>query len=161
MGTGVTITWDHETETAIWAIEMIVLGIGHGLNLSALNTASQAVSQPGDEGRAVGMYGFLRSFGMAIGVGVSGSVFQNVMKSKLKTVGLSTDIATNAEAYLQVLKRMGDTNERQDIITAYVAGFQGVFGLITALAGVALIVTLFIKPSGINKELITEHKVVG
>ncbi|ETI21001.1 hypothetical protein G647_07344 [Cladophialophora carrionii CBS 160.54] len=160
LGTGLTISWDRSTHTAVWAIELIILGVGHGLNLNALNTASQAVSKPGDEGRAVGMYAFLRSFGMAIGVGVSGSVFQNVMKSKLKDTGLPTDIATNAEAYLLVLKQMGDTPERQAVIDAYVSGFHGVFAFLTALAGVALILGLFIRHHEINKELISEHKIV-
>jgi hypothetical protein len=160
LATGLTISWDRGTHTAVWAGELIILGFGHGLNLNALNTASQAVSKPGDEGRAVGMYAFLRSFGMAIGVGVSGSVFQNVMKSKLKDLGLPTEIATNAEAYLLVLKQMGDTPERQTVIDAYVSGFHGVFGFLTALAGLALIIGLFIRHHEINKELITEHKIV-
>ncbi len=159
LGTGLTISWDRKTHTAVWAVELIILGLGHGLNLNALNTASQAVSKPGDEGRAVGMYAFLRSFGMAIGVGVSGSVFQNVMTSKLKDLGLSSDIAKNAEAYLQVLKKMPDGPERQAIVDAYVHGFNGVFAFLTALAGVALVLGLFIKHHEINKELITEHKI--
>jgi hypothetical protein len=159
LGTGLTISWNRGTVTVAWVIELIILGIGHGLNLNALNTASQAVCLPGDEGRAVGMYAFLRSFGMAMGVGVSGSVFQNVMKMKLRHLGLSTDIATNAEAYLLVLRQMGDTPERRIVISAYVAGFQGVFGFLTGLAGLALVVNLFIRHYEINKELITEHKI--
>ena len=158
LGTGLTISWGRNTKIPVWAVEQIILGFGHGLILNALNTASQAVSKPGDEGRAVGMYAFLRSFGMAMGVGVSGSVFQNVMKSKLKDLGLPTDIAVNAEAYLQVLKTMGDTPERRSIISAYVAGFHGVFGFLTALAGLALILGIFVKHFEINKELISDHR---
>lgn len=160
LATGLTISWDRGTPTAVWAVEMIILGFGHGLNLNALNTASQAVSKPGDEGRAVGMYAFLRSFGMAVGVGVSGSVFQNVMKSKLQDLDLESAIATNAEAYLIVLRAMDDSPARQAIIDAYVAGFHGVFGLLTGLGGLAFIFSLFIKHDEINKELITDHKLV-
>lgn len=160
LGTGLTISWDRGTPTAVWAVEMIVLGFGHGLNLNALNTASQAVSKPGDEGRAVGMYAFLRSFGMAVGVGVSGSVFQNVMKSKLQDLDIDSAIATNAEAYLVILRAMDDTPARQAIVDAYVSGFHGVFGLLTGLGGLAFIFALFIKHDEINKELITDHKLV-
>ncbi|OQU99014.1 hypothetical protein CLAIMM_04719 [Cladophialophora immunda] len=161
LGTGLSISWDRGTSTAVWAVEMIVLGFGHGLNLNALNTASQAACKPGDEGRAVGMYAFLRSFGMAIGVGVGGSVFQNVMKSKLAALGLPTDIALRAEAYLEVLKQMpADSPQRAAAVDAYVAGFHGVFGFLTGLAGLALLVGLFVKHFEINKELITEHKLV-
>ncbi|KIW97950.1 uncharacterized protein Z519_01534 [Cladophialophora bantiana CBS 173.52] len=161
LGTGLSISWNRGTNTAAWAVEMIILGFGHGLNLNALNTASQAACKPGDEGRAVGMYAFLRSFGMAIGVGVGGSVFQNVMKAKLASLGLPTDIALHAEAYLEVLKQMDPSApQRQAAIDAYVAGFHGVFGFLTGLGGLALIVGLFIKHFEINKELITEHKLV-
>lgn len=158
LGTGLTISWDHGTSTAAWVIELIVLGLGHGLLLNALNTASQAASQPGDEGAAVAMYAFQRSFGMAIGVGIGGSVFQNVMKSKLVSTGLPTDIALHAEAYIDVLEQLGDTPERRAIIGAYVFGFHGVFGFFTGLAGLALIICLFVKHFEINKDLISEHK---
>ncbi|OAP64783.1 hypothetical protein AYL99_00755 [Fonsecaea erecta] len=162
VGTGLSISWVRGTQTAVWAVEMIVLGFGHGLNLNALNTASQAACKPGDEGRAVGMYAFLRSFGMAIGVGVGGSVFQNVMKSKLAALGLPTDIALRAEAYLEVLKRMpADSPQRAAAVDAYIAGFHGVFGFLTGLAGLALVVGLFVQHFEINKELITEHKLVS
>ncbi|KIX92881.1 uncharacterized protein Z520_11357 [Fonsecaea multimorphosa CBS 102226] len=162
LGTGLSISWNRGTHTAVWAVEMVILGFGHGLNLNALNTASQAACKPGDEGRAVGMYAFLRSFGMAVGVGVGGSVFQNVMKSKLASLGLPTDIALQAEAYLEILKQMpADSPQRAAAISAYIAGFHGVFGFLTALAGVALVVGLFVKHFEINKELITEHTLVS
>ena len=159
LGTGLTITWNSSTATPIWAVEMIILGFGHGLNLNALNTASQAVSKPGDEGRAVGMYAFLRSFGMAIGVGVSGSVFQNVMSTKLTSLNLPHSIATNAEAYLQTLATLPDDAHRRAVISAYIAGFHGVFIFITSLSAIAFFTSLFIKHSEINKEVVSEHKV--
>lgn len=46
--------------------------------LNAQNYATQAIAQPRDEAAAAAMYVFLRSFDMAMGVGVGGSVFQNV-----------------------------------------------------------------------------------
>ncbi|OAG41495.1 hypothetical protein AYO21_04197 [Fonsecaea monophora] len=166
LGTGLSISWNRGTHTAVWAVEMIVLGFGHGLNLNALNTASQAACKPGDEGRAVGMYAFLRSLGMAIGVGVGGSVFQNVMKAKLASQGLPTDIALQAEAYLEVLKQTpaGDSAAQARaaaVIDAYIAGFHGVFAFLTGLAGLALIVGLIIQHFEINKALISEHKLVS
>ena len=158
LGTGLLVSWNRRTSIAAWAIELVILGIGHGLILNAINIASQAVSKAGDEGDAVAMYAFLRSFGMAMGVGISGSVFQNVMKSKLKGLGLPTAIAVNAEGYLRQLHEMGDTPKRRAIIDAYAYGFHGVYGFLTALAGVALITSLFIKHYEINKELSSNHR---
>src|SRR5262249_10860851 len=80
---GLTILWDRNTSTAIWVITLIILGLGQGFILNAQNFAPQAICLPRDEASAASMYVFLRSFGGAIGVGIGGAVFQNVMKIKL------------------------------------------------------------------------------
>ncbi|EXJ94395.1 hypothetical protein A1O1_02789 [Capronia coronata CBS 617.96] len=158
LATGLTVLWDEQTGTAVWATILVLLGLGHGLLLNALNTASQAVSVPGDEGPAVAMYAFLRSFGMAIGVGIGGSIFQNVMRRKLVALHLPATIALQAEAYIAQLHQLGDTPQREAIFAAYVAGFRGVFGFFCGLAGLALVVCLFIRHYKIDKALVTEHR---
>lgn len=163
LATGVTISWSRHTGTGGWVVVLIVLGVGHGLLLNALNCASQAVSLPGDEGAAAAMYAFLRSFGMAVGVGVGGSIFQNVMQAKLSALHLPPSIAANAEAYLAVLREMGHDREslgqRDAVIAAYTAGFRGVFGFFCALGGLSLVLACLIRHFEINKELTTEHTV--
>ncbi len=94
------------------------------------------------------MYAFLRSFGMALGVGIGGSVFQNVMKIKLRA--LETSIAGNPEAYLAILRP-------PQRVAVYAYGFHGVFGFFGGLAALAMAVSSFIKHFEINKELVTEH----
>ena len=94
---GLTIPWDETTHTATWIVILLILGLGHGAILNAQNFATQALCDAGQEGRAASMYAFLRQFGMAVGVGVGGSVFQNTMSTKLAWEGLSTDIAANSK----------------------------------------------------------------
>ena len=103
------------------------------------------------------MYSFLRMFGMTLGVGLGGSIFQNVMKQKLVQLNLPTSIARNAEAYIQVLRTMPQSSEKDNILAAYVYGFRGVYTFYTAIAGAAFVVTLFIKHYSMDKELQTEH----
>ncbi|KAK5421901.1 hypothetical protein LTR06_000158 [Exophiala xenobiotica] len=153
LGTGLTILWDTPSSTTLWVLSLVFLGFGHGFLLNALNCASQAVCKPGDEGAAAAMYAFLRSFGMALGVGIGGSVFQNVMKIKLRALHLSTVYVWNAGASLAILHTPGGA----PVMSAYAYGFHGVFGFFCSLAGLALIACRFIKHFDINKELATEH----
>ncbi|KIW60705.1 hypothetical protein PV05_00904 [Exophiala xenobiotica] len=140
LATGLTTLWSAHSWTTTWVLSLVTLGIGHGLLLNALNCASQAVCKPGDEGAAAAMYAFLRSFGMALGVGIGGSVFQNVMKIRLRALHLPTSIL--------------GTPQR---VAVYAYGFHGVFGFFCGLAALAMAVSCFIKHFEINKELVTEH----
>ena len=106
IGCGLLVLLDIDTPTAAWAVILIVFGIGHGMLLTSLNIAIQAVSNDEDAGRAAAMYAFMRSLGMSIGVAVGGSVFQNVMINKLAELGLPEAIAHNSEAYVEMMSHM-------------------------------------------------------
>lgn len=57
-------------------------------------------------GAAAATYTFLRQIGMAIGVGIGGTVFQNAMALKLSWEGLETNIAKHSEVFIAELKQM-------------------------------------------------------
>ncbi|KAK7954731.1 major facilitator superfamily transporter [Apiospora saccharicola] len=158
VGSGLTVLWDLDTPVWQWVITLIIVGFGHGAILNAQNFAAQAMCQPGEEGAAAGMYGFVRQFGTAVGVGIGGSAFQNVMAKKLEWEGLPSTLADNAEAFVDALRRMPDgTPEKLRILGAYVYGFHGVLGVYVAAAGLAFFVSLFIKHYDMNKAIDTEH----
>lgn len=90
----------------------------------------------GQEGIAAAMYGFLRQFGMAIGVGVGGSAFQNIMALKLTRDGLPTGIAAQSESFITELLKLPDSAFKSRILEAYVFGFRGVFAVYVAISGV-------------------------
>ena len=159
LGSGLTIIWDVDSSTATWVIILIVLGIGHGLLLNAQNFATQAIAKPEDEASAAAMYAFMRSFGMALGVGIGGSVFQNVMKSKLQALGLPLAIANDSVAYIETLKSLPATSQlKTQVLQAYVSGFHGVYGMFCGIAGLAGIASLCIARFDMNKVLESEHK---
>lgn len=157
LGHGLMIMWDENTSTPAWAAILVIVGVGHGLILNAQNFATQAIALPGDEAQAAAMYAFLRSFGMALGVGVGGSVFQNVMMIRLDDYGLPDTIARNAETYIHLVWSQPRTAESDQIIDSFVYGFRGVYGLLCAIAGVGLLSSFFIQKFNLDKELVTEH----
>jgi MFS family permease len=154
---GLTILWDTNTSTATWVIILMLLGFGHGFVLNAQNFATQAICLPHDEASAAAMYAFLRSFGAAIGVGIGGTVFQNVMKIKLAQFELPVEIARDAESYIVTLVSLPASPFKTHVLESYVYGVHGVYGALCGLAGVAGLLSLFIKHFDMNKELEGTH----
>jgi hypothetical protein len=115
----------------------------------------------GDDAQAAAMYAFLRAFGMALGVGIGGSVFQNVMNIRLSQYGLPESIARNAEAYIAVLWHSNSTPPNTELIlNSYAYGIDGVFGLFCGIAGLTGIASLFIGHFNLDRALQTEHTLV-
>lgn len=159
LGSGLTIIWDVDTSIAAWLLILIILGIGYGLLLNAQNFATQAIARPKDEASAAAMYAFISSFGIALGVGIGSSVFQNVMKQKLRHLGLPAAIADNSVAYVATLKTLSATSElKTQVLQAYLSGFCGVYGMFCGIAGLAGIASLFIAHFDMKKVLGSEHK---
>jgi len=160
-GSGLTILWDDTTHLAAWVIILVILGLGHGTVLNAQNFATQALCSTGLEGNAASMYAFLRQFGMALGVGVGSSVFQNSMSIKLIWEGLSPAIATQSEAFITNISILPEGSLfKEQVLDAYSYGFRGVYILFTAISGVGFLLSLFIKQVDMMKEIKTEHKLL-
>ncbi|KAH6869069.1 major facilitator superfamily transporter [Thelonectria olida] len=156
-GCGVTIALKPGTHTVVWAVALVLLGFGHGSILNAQNFASQAICDSGQEASAAIMYGFLRQFGTAIGVGLGSTIFQNAMKLKLGWEGLSTDLAHEAEAFVPRLLAMPDNAEKRQILDCYMYGLRGVYLGFLSLAATSFLVSLLIKHHDMNKEIETGH----
>ena len=156
---GISIAWDSETTTAVWAVTLVILGLGHGAILNAQNFATQAMCTQGGEGHAAAFYAFLRQFGMAVGVSIGGSAFQNVMALKLQWQGLPVDIASNSEGFSEELSKLpADSEYKKSVVNAYVYGFHGVYILYTAFSALALLLSFLVKRFSLDKDLSTEHK---
>lgn len=153
---GLMTTWDDRTHVAVWAVTLVVLGLGHGSVLNAQNFAAQAICGAGDEAAAAATYAFMRHFGTALGVGVGGSAFQNFMARGLDG-GLGA-WAANAEGWLPLFLAMRPSPERAEILAGYVAGFRGVFRVYLAISGVAMLVSLLVGQYDMNKDLTSEHQ---
>lgn len=162
VASGLTILWDVDTPASLWATTLVLLGFGHGAILNAQNFATQAMCKPREEGLAAGMYGFLRQCGMALGVGVGTSAFQNTMTLKLGWEGLSKEIAAQSEAFVTELSKLPhDAALRMRILDAYVYGFHGVYTVFASVSGLAFVISLFMKQVDMDREMSTEHTMTG
>lgn len=151
IGSGLLLLLDESSKASIWVAIFLILGIGNGFLLSAINFSIQVNSGPRDSAITASMYTFFRSFGMAVGVTVGGNVFQNRMAHHLRDSGLLESIAKSAEAYVEELTRMTDSNPiLYLILKAYVGGFHGVFYLLLSVAAIGLSVNILIDRYGVD-----------
>ncbi|KAH9897421.1 major facilitator superfamily transporter [Xylariomycetidae sp. FL2044] len=158
VGAALIFVWPWNDSAPIWVIAYLIIGTGQGIVLNAQNFASQGLCLPGDEAFAAAMYAFSRQFGMAFGVGIGGTIFQNVMSLKLRWVGLPTEIATQAEAYIPELHALPPGPSRDNAYDAYRFGFTGAFGFYLGVSVLAFLTGLvFIKNVDLSRNLESEH----
>jgi MFS family permease len=156
---GMVMVWRKNDSAVVWVLTYIIGGAGQGAILNAQNFASQAICNPGDEGKAAATYTFSRQVGMSLGVGIGATTFQNVMKLKLNQAGLPSSIATHAEAYIQTLHGLAPGSMRNAIYDAYKVGIQIVFSISVAVSVLTLVLAvLFMKHVDMNRKLDTEHR---
>lgn len=161
LGTGLFAYVDRSTSMVSQAFIYLVSGFALGFLLPSLETAAQAMAQPGHLTHATATYIFMRSFGLCIGVAVGGTVFSNVFLHALQRRGIDDagTIAANSEAYANYLKSVPDSSEKAEILAAYVDGFHGVFYLLVALSAVSFVLTLFIRHHNMDQKLQSGHQV--
>lgn len=158
LGTGLLILLDTNIKTYAWVLIFLIVGVGHGLILTSLNFSIQAMADVRDVAYATAMYAFQRTFGMCIGVAVGGAVFQNQLRAHLAKLQLPTEVANNAEDFVQVLKTLPrDGSERGAFTLAYAQAFENVFEVLTGIAGLAGLLSLFIREFTMDKGLGSDH----
>ncbi|PGH17157.1 hypothetical protein AJ79_01295 [Helicocarpus griseus UAMH5409] len=156
--TGLLIFLDADTKTVVWATLLVLLGLGHGLILSALNLGVQAISTVSNVAHAVMMYSFLRAVGAAVGVGMGGTIFQNVMAQKLGDLGLPTEISKDSEGYIETLHTLPANAFKSGVIDSYVIGIHAVFAVMTALSGLAMFLSFAIARHSMDKDFESESE---
>ena len=158
LGTGLLILLDVHIRVYAWVLVFLVVGVGHGLLLMSLNFSVQAMASTANVAYAAAMYTFLRTFGMCLGVAVGGAVFQNELRKSLGELELQKAVATQAESFVGILKTMPKTSAQyQTYILAYADAFRVVFEVLVGLAGLAGLLSIFIKEFTMDKALDSEH----
>uniref|UniRef100_A0A093URX7 Putative MFS-type transporter n=1 Tax=Talaromyces marneffei PM1 TaxID=1077442 RepID=A0A093URX7_TALMA len=157
LASGLLILMDGSITTWRWVLILMTVGLGHGLLLQALTFVPQTMAKDTDESYAATMYNFSRTFGMAFGVAIGGTMFQNRLKQHLISAGLDATIASNADQYVAVLNTMTDQSLRDGILAAYAASFKNVFELSLALTVLGALVSLLIRKSVFDRKHVTEH----
>jgi len=178
---GLFLLFDLHTSWSVFSVALVVFGVGNGMVLTSVNVGIQAMSKAEDCAMAASMYGFMRSIGMPLGVAVSlalsrptrffldnaltslelsGNLFQNAMARRLAELGLSTAIARDSERYVVIVQAMADADPiKTAILECYVEGFQSVFIAMMGVSASAMVASLLIRKSSMDKALPASYTV--
>ncbi|KAH7489966.1 hypothetical protein FOMA001_g2285 [Fusarium oxysporum f. sp. matthiolae] len=84
-GISLLLSLQKDTPLSVWIVSSVIGGLGLGVTWSATSFASQAAASDDDKPLAGAMFSFVRSIGQAVGVAVSGTIFQNVFRHSIET----------------------------------------------------------------------------
>jgi MFS family permease len=157
VGLGLDTLLDVDTPVYQWALINLVPGVGLGMLFPSMQFSLQASSKPKDLAFAVALFSFFRTFGQAIGVAISGTIFQNQMKLKLMKyphyASQAGALAKDAAALVEIIKHTPAGQDKLDLQISYVDSIRTVYIVMCALAGVALFAASFIKAYDLNRAL--------
>ncbi|KAJ5081198.1 major facilitator superfamily domain-containing protein [Penicillium angulare] len=157
---GLMVLMDQYMPAHHWAFIFLALGVGHGLVLTSLNFAIQALAVNSRDGTAAGMYTFCRSLGMCIGVAVAGTFFQNRLRSHLTDRHLDASVANNAPGFALKLREPGwNSVEKQSYILAFTRSFKDLWLFFMAVSALSLAMSLLIQHATLDRTLDSEHTI--
>lgn len=151
VGLGLLQLLNRETSTPSWILINLVVGIGTGVLFTGQGIASQAGQTVKDDtATSLYFFTFFRTFGQATGVAISGAIFQNQIRAKLRAdFMLSSDADVYAERVLsltEIIRNLDDTSpQKLGLIAAYNAALQVVWIVMCVFSVVAFIGSLFMK----------------
>ncbi|KAI1614407.1 DNA repair protein RAD50 [Exophiala viscosa] len=164
LGLGLLILLDVDTSVPQWIFIDLVSGLGLGILFPSLQFALQAASTAKDMAFAVAMFVFFRSFGQALGVAIGGVIFQNQMVKNLQAyptyASQASELAKDAAALVEIIKNTASGQGKLELKTAYTDSLRTVYIVLTALAAVCLVASLFIKSYDLNVGLETEQGLI-
>ncbi|KAL6857744.1 hypothetical protein ACO1O0_005186 [Amphichorda felina] len=163
LGLGVMVLLDVDTSIAQWVFLTIVMGIGQGLLYTSLAIINQAAAPDRLMAHAISMFIFARMMGQALGVAISGVIFQNQMRANLLATETLRDRAAeysrDASGLVPLLKDMPDGLEKRELVQAYADSLKIVWAVMCALSGLAMIGGFFLKHLTLDREHESEQKI--
>ena len=146
MALGLFLLSRMDAATAYWfeAVSMAVLGIGIGLSMQVLTIIVQNTVSYSDLGVATSGVTFFRTLGSSFGAAVFGTVYANVLSSTLpaavRAAGVNpATIATPADLHAHPPAQIAP------IVDAYAHAIHVVFLTAVPVAGLAFVLSLFLK----------------
>ncbi|KAL7620205.1 hypothetical protein AAE478_009198 [Parahypoxylon ruwenzoriense] len=141
LAAGLLVLLDGETAIVSWVFMFLILGLGHGILISAHSFAVQAIAEVEDVAYASALFTFIRSVGLSLGVAIGGTIFQSRLATGLADRGLPGSIADDAEAFIYELVSMPEESpQRAQIVLAYAESFQFLFKILAGISGAALLI---------------------
>ncbi|KAK6950127.1 hypothetical protein Daesc_008453 [Daldinia eschscholtzii] len=164
-GSGLLFILSPTTSVPGWIFLNFLVSIGTGILFPAMSLGTQAASRPQDSGHTAGFFSFLRVFGQAIGVAVSGVAFQNQLQSELQNyeefAPVAVQYSRDATALVGIIKALPDGTSKTDLKQAYSDSLHVIWLLMTVVSGVALLTSLTTKEYSLEQEHDTRQKFNG
>ena len=146
-----------------WIFLNLVSGLGLGLLFPSVASAVQASVDPKDVPMALAMFSFFRSVGQAIGVAIGGVIFQNRLVANLQTYPAlapkAHEYGADATSLVEIIKAMPESQDKDDLKTAFVDSLRIVWAVTCALAGFALILSLFLKEHSLDQDFDDQEEI--
>lgn len=139
-----------------------VSGIGMGLLFPSMQLAIQASAPQQDVAIAAALFTFFRGCGQTVGVAIGGVIFQNRITVELEKF---PDLAAAANQYsldavglVQTISRLpAELPQALHAKMGFGSAISVVWAVMCALAGVALIASIFVQRRVLDQALTTEH----
>lgn len=164
LGAGLLLLLEPETSTVAWIFLNIPIGIGTGMLFPAMALSIQAASEPAHNGEAAAFFSFMRTFGQAVGVAVSGVIFQNVFRRKLLALPrfafVADKFSKEATIVVEIIKAMEPSPQRSELVDAYNSSLKAIYVSMIAFAGFCLVLSASIKGYSLQQEHVTKQGLV-
>ncbi|KAL4907690.1 hypothetical protein BDW74DRAFT_111868 [Aspergillus multicolor] len=157
-----------QTSTVAWIFLNIPSGLGLGFLTAAIVCTVQASATNRNLTVAVAMVVFFRAFGQAVGIAVGGVIFQNRMRHELRKYAEWAELADaysrDAAALVTVIQGMhaggsGSDGGKEDLKRAYTDSLRVIWAFFAGVAGVGLVLSLWVKKYDLNRALTTGQAV--
>lgn len=173
LGNGLPIALGVHSPAVAWTFILMTVGIGHGMFLTggSMTLQSHAPAQFIDQAAAMSVsllfstigaadnhrHSLMRALGLAVGVSINGTIFQNRLSYWLKQSDLPHDIALDIFGYIRVLNNNSHAPGTIAIRLAIAKALRNGFEIATGLSGVGLLLILVVKHADMNKDIASKH----
>jgi len=131
----------------------------------AMALSIQAACEPELNGQAAAFFSFLRTFGQAIRVAVSGSIFQNAFRQRLAALpayaAVANDFSREATLIVEFIKIMPEGKNKRDLVVAYNEALRAIWMTSLAFAAFCFVLSVTIKGYTLNQDHVTDQGLVG
>lgn len=160
LGTGLYVKFWINTPLGQLIGFQIIAAVGMALLFQTPMLAVQNSVHKSDVASATSTLSFLRSLASSLAVVIGGSIFQNSINtraSSLATAGLSDSLQDslnggNAAANVELIRNITDPAQLAAVKEAYAYSTRRIFIFYTAIAGLTLLASPFIRQSYMSKE---------
>lgn len=144
IGAGLLYTLDVGSSSSKWIGYQALAGIGYGLGIQIPIIVAQASVGPADISSITAIMIFFQTISGAIFVSIGQSLFTNKLIQTIPKYAPTLDPALVVSTGATELKKVFSSTDLPGVIRAYMSGLKDAYILGTALAGGAVVISIFI-----------------